>query len=686
MSPITLRIFLSSPGDVADERKRAREVMKALENGHLLRGKVRFEIVDWDDPQARTPMDARETPQDSVNRYAGRPSDCDLTVVILWSRIGTPLPPEKERPDGTGYSSGTVWEYEDARSADKPIYIYRRAVKPQVELDDDELEQKRAQYEAVKQFFKQFTNADGSLQAGFNTYTDPVAFETLLKQHLEAFLNQLGSIQAITATFVAQDDPRVTQILTLVDELARKNRQISEQEAAIGKLQRENDDLRRAAVARTLTAAAQPDASAATVAAASALEAGDSRPAEALLGIQEREEAAQVGNTGVDDAVQRNQAAKLAREQGALAMGHDVRKALAAFRRAVEYEPNDTWTHFFLGDLQVSVGDLKSALQCFKNGADTVAVRLQADPEDTGAQRDLSAANNRIGDVLVEQGNGEGALAAYRKALGITESLAARDENNTLWQRDVAITHNKIGDVLVKQDDGASALKDYRIGLAITQSLADRDPDNTELQRDVSVSHNKIGDVLLAQGDKVEALKAFQTALTIADALAKRDADNTEWQRDLAVCHNKNGDVQLAQNDKVAALASFRAALAIVEALTSRDPANAEWQRDVEVSHNKVGDVLLLEGDSEGALQAYRQGLAIAERLAESDVTNAEWQTDVAYSCAKLSTVATQPIDVRKDYVLRGREILVALKRQGRLLPRRDWISWFDAEIAKFPK
>jgi hypothetical protein len=111
-SPLTLRVFLSSPGDVAEERRLAREVMETLEAGHLLRDKVRFDIVAWDDVHAAAPMNGRDTPQASVNRYSGRPADCDLTLVILWSRVGTPLPPDVSRSDGTRYASGTVGEYE----------------------------------------------------------------------------------------------------------------------------------------------------------------------------------------------------------------------------------------------------------------------------------------------------------------------------------------------------------------------------------------------------------------------------------------------------------------------------------------------------------------------------------------------------------------------------------------------
>jgi hypothetical protein len=199
-SPLTLRVFVSSPGDVLEERRLACAVIEKLERGHLLRGKVHFEIVAWDDGKAAVPMDARETPQDSVTRYVGRPSDCDLTLVILWSRIGTRLSPHVSRLDGSPYQSGTVWEYEDALAANKPIFLYRRRAKPQIDLDDPDFEAKRAQYAAVKDFFSRLTNSDGSLRAGVNDYADPTAFSTMLGEHFEAFVNEQLSTHILTSS------------------------------------------------------------------------------------------------------------------------------------------------------------------------------------------------------------------------------------------------------------------------------------------------------------------------------------------------------------------------------------------------------------------------------------------------------------------------------------------------------
>jgi hypothetical protein len=109
-----LRIFLSSPGDVPAERTIARELIEGeLAKRPAYRG-LKLEVVAWDDPDARIPMLANETPQESVNNARPRPAICDIIVVILWARMGTPLPETIPKPDGDRYQSGTEWEYLDA--------------------------------------------------------------------------------------------------------------------------------------------------------------------------------------------------------------------------------------------------------------------------------------------------------------------------------------------------------------------------------------------------------------------------------------------------------------------------------------------------------------------------------------------------------------------------------------------
>ena len=488
-----------------------------------------------------------------------------------------------------------------------------------------------------------------------------------------------------TLPVVAPDDPRVSQIATLIDELGRKNRQIDEKESEIVRLTRENEELRRAAIARTLTVAAQPDASPAAVAAATALEAGDTGPAEALLRSQEREEVAQIGSPEVDDTVVRRQAAALAREQGAFAMGHDVRTALQAYQRAAEYEPDDTWTHFFIGDLHMRLGNSKAAMQSYGQGAAAAERRLQVNPNDLDGQRDLSVSHNKIGDVLVAQGDGPGALAAYRKGSRSARRWPRAIRPTPEWQRDLSVSHSKIGDVLGGAGRRAGRRsRAYRKGLAIAEALAARDPANTEWQRDLSVSHNRIGDVLVAQGDGPGALAAYRKGLAIREALAARDPANTEWQRDLSVSHDRIGDVLNGAGRRA------RGARGVPQRARDRRGAGRARSGQHRVAARPLGEPQQDRrraggaGRRAGGARGYRKELAIREALAARDPANAQWQTDVAVSCAKLGTLEHgQDVDARRGYLLRGRDILVKLKEAGRLMPNQDWIGWFDEQIAQ---
>jgi hypothetical protein len=182
-----LRIFISSPGDVMDERNLARFLIKnELPYLDSFRGKVAFEAVTWDDPVARVPLLASETPQESVNRSRPRPATCDITVVILWSRMGTPLPKKVTGADGKPYLSGTEWEYRDALTSPfKPaVLIYRRTQEPKIGWWDPKRKEKTRQLGMLERFFAQLGDR------GVNKYETPTEFQELLGQHLVELAGQ----------------------------------------------------------------------------------------------------------------------------------------------------------------------------------------------------------------------------------------------------------------------------------------------------------------------------------------------------------------------------------------------------------------------------------------------------------------------------------------------------------------
>lgn len=149
------RIFLSSPGDVTDERALAIKVIDDLPYDPALRNRVTLEVVAWDQKGA-PPMEADQTPQSVIDEGMPKTSECDVVVVIFWSRMGTPMVAE-----GVHYESGTHYEYEQAivakRETGRPrVLLYWRDERIQTDLDDPNFDEKREQLQRVKAFFAHF--------------------------------------------------------------------------------------------------------------------------------------------------------------------------------------------------------------------------------------------------------------------------------------------------------------------------------------------------------------------------------------------------------------------------------------------------------------------------------------------------------------------------------------------------
>ena len=184
----TLRIFISSPGDVFEERAIANRVIERLQSEYI--GKVVLESVLWE----HEPLLATSTFQHQIVK----PSEADIVVAILWSRLGTKLPKEFVRADGSRYESGTEFEFEEAiegfRKNGKPdLLVYRKTAPPSVRLDDerellDRLAQKKKLDEFVDKWFHDRT--EGTLIAAFHAFEAPSDFENLLENHLHRLVDR----------------------------------------------------------------------------------------------------------------------------------------------------------------------------------------------------------------------------------------------------------------------------------------------------------------------------------------------------------------------------------------------------------------------------------------------------------------------------------------------------------------
>ncbi len=415
---------------------------------------------------------------------------CGLYVLILGHRFG--FVPESDNPEGL---SITQIEFRRAGELELPRVVLKRTSVPDVRLSDL-LDRERNRL----------------LQA----FHDEVGKAVRPAE----FADEAGLIATLSTAIqrASGKDPDLEQVLRMLikrDAEARNQEQRAESlSQRVAELEQELERIRASAVNRVLQLASKPDADRFRVhwaqGSREALSRGDSALAELflLMLLREKEEGEaiedyrthrmscmgegtriskfnrlrDVASVNLRKPPNPREAAELAREIAALAIGRNRRAALAALERAARYQPEDFWTWAQLGDAQAVLG--------------------QSAP----------------------------AMASYKAAHVIAEALAARDPANSQWQRYLSVSHQRIGDVLQAQCDGPGALAAYRLSLGIHEALAAHDPANAEWQRDLIVSHVKLSE---ASGDSAHLLAALQIAerMQKRGILAPRDARMIEELR-----------------------------------------------------------------------------------------------------------------------------------------------------------
>lgn len=214
-----VKIFISSPGDVAGERQRALAVVERLQVE--FNDKLSLEPLLWE----QEPLLATADFQSQIRS----PADFDIFVTIIGSRLGSPLGSQFTRRDGTPYASGTEFEFEIAVASHlangRPELLFYRKPPPSNLPAKSQLEQ-------VSAFFdKWFPNdGDGSRIGGYHSFPETDQFEQLFAEHLRALLRRflprpnnlptpissfLGRVDLVheVSGLVIQDDVRLINLV-----------------------------------------------------------------------------------------------------------------------------------------------------------------------------------------------------------------------------------------------------------------------------------------------------------------------------------------------------------------------------------------------------------------------------------------------------------------------------------------
>jgi tetratricopeptide (TPR) repeat protein len=191
-APFKYRVFLSSPGDVQQERERAQAVIDRINSANP--AAPVFALTRWE----QSYYTATNTFQDQIDS----PGNHDVVVFIFWKRLGTELPPAYNRADGSS-RTGTEYEFEIARDAREhrsdhlpDILVYRKTEK--ILFNEETVDVERAQKKALDLFWEHWFRSDtGHFIAAFHGITGVDDFDVQFDRHLREWLQRRRAGHAV---------------------------------------------------------------------------------------------------------------------------------------------------------------------------------------------------------------------------------------------------------------------------------------------------------------------------------------------------------------------------------------------------------------------------------------------------------------------------------------------------------
>jgi formylglycine-generating enzyme required for sulfatase activity len=200
-APKTIRIFISSPGDVQEERNRAKAVVEQLRRSFA--GRLELEAVLWEE----LGLEAGMSFQQGIDLVLSK-KGIDIAVFILWSRLGSPTGPLMVGNDMKEFRSGTEREWQLMLQAREKcqqnglplrpsIFVYTRRDDESFEerlrgKSDDEKAKELSQKLAITSFIREeFKDSDTGVNLrAYHGFDHPTKFAQQLRIHLTEHLER----------------------------------------------------------------------------------------------------------------------------------------------------------------------------------------------------------------------------------------------------------------------------------------------------------------------------------------------------------------------------------------------------------------------------------------------------------------------------------------------------------------
>jgi tetratricopeptide (TPR) repeat protein len=277
--------------------------------------------------------------------------------------------------------------------------------------------------------------------------------------------------------------------------------------------------------------------------------------------------------------------ADLYRQKGAIAFLQDTGKAISAYTRATELDPDNPEGWNELGALKLRVGELSAAAESME--------RVLALGNRASDQTVIAAATGNLGVIYRRRGDLDRAEAMHRQSLAINEQLGRKTG--------MASQYGNLGLVFHIRGDLDQAEAMHRKSLVIEEELGRKDG--------MAIDYGNLGVIHRRRGDVDGAEAMHRRSLAINEQLGRKEGLASQYSN-LALIFQMRGDLDGAE-------AMHRKSLAIEEELGRKDGMAAEYAN--------LGSISEKRGNMAQACAQWRKALDIyAQMGVTADVQDIE--------------------------------------------------------------
>jgi len=242
----------------------------------------------------------------------------------------------------------------------------------------------------------------------------------------------------------------------------------------------------------------------------------------------------------------------------------NLEEAIATYRRAIELNPDLSWSYHNLGEALAKLGKLEEAIAAFR-----CAIELNPD---------FSWSYHHLGDALDRQEQWEEAVVAFRRAIELNPEHFG--------------SYVGLGQSLAKLGQLDEAIVAYRRA--------------SELEPEAEWIQHRLGEVLQqrTQLDLEDAIASYHRAVEL-------NPDDVQAYRKLLQIQPDNFEVWLQLGKALVKQEQWEEAIAAYRHITELNPDDVP-------AHYRLGELLIKQGDLEGAIDTFRQALELSPNSDES--------------------------------------------------------------------